>query len=96
MLPPLTSLQFFVVREIATEEVSGRILRERLAKVGINHNRAAFYQLMARLEDADFVTGRNQPKQIGNQTIIERIYSATKSGRAAIQQSIDFYSKESS
>jgi DNA-binding PadR family transcriptional regulator len=90
-LPEITHLQFFLLTELMDGERTGRFLRERLGEEGHRKSGPAFYQLMARLEDAKFVKGRYNQKVIDGQIIKERVYSITGAGVRAIDDVRQFY-----
>jgi len=79
-IPKLTSPQYLVLSLLLEEETSGRGLREKLAKHGQRSSAPAFYQFMARLEEAGYVNGRYEQKLIGGQAVKERVYGITGSG----------------
>jgi DNA-binding PadR family transcriptional regulator len=90
-IPKLTHLQFLVLLAIGARERAGRDIRTRLGKEGASKSLPAFYQLMARLEDAKLVAGSDHEIKVGNQTAIERRYTVTRSGTNAMRENIDFY-----
>jgi DNA-binding PadR family transcriptional regulator len=90
-LPDLTHLQFLVLCILLDGEMAGRALRERLAEEGVVKTGPAFYQLMARLEEARFVRGWYDQKVIDGQVIKERRYQATEQGVAACERAREFY-----
>ena len=82
-LPRLSHLQFLVLGILLNEELRGRDLRSRLAEFGVRKSGPAFYQLMARLEDANFLTGRYEQEIVEGQIIRERCYKIRAPGVAA-------------
>ena len=90
-LPDLTHLQFAIVDVLGPREKSGRELRQGLQKLRIRKSGPAFYQLMARLEEAGVVKGRYDQKIVEGQIIKERRYKLTGKGVRAWQRSRDFY-----
>lgn len=90
-LPDITHLQFLLLAALLNGEQSGRTLRSLLEQEGHRKTPAAFYQLMARLEEARFVEGRYEQKTVEEQTIKERVYKVTGSGRAACAAVREFY-----
>ncbi len=90
-LPLLTPLQFAVLTELGTSEISGRELRARLKANGIKKSGPAFYQLMARLEEARFVDGRYIQQIIDGQIIKQRLYTRLESGARACHEVLKFY-----
>lgn len=94
-LPDLTHLQFAIVDVLGPREKSGRELRQGLRERGIRKSGPAFYQLMARLEEAGVVKGRYDQKIVEAQIIKERRYKITGSGVRARERALDFYLKAS-
>ena len=90
-LPSLTHLQFAIVDALGAREKSGRELREILKTRGIRKSGPAFYQLMARLEDAGFVKGWYDQKIVDAQIIKERRYKLLGAGAKAFDRTLDFY-----
>src|SRR3954451_19839409 len=90
-LPELTHLQFLVLSTLLDGERSGREVRERLAEAGERKSGPAFYQFMARLEDAGFVEGWYDQKVVDGQIIKERRYRVTGAGSEAFQDTRGFY-----
>ena len=71
--------------------VPGRTVREALRDFQVKKSGPAFYQLMARLEDAGLVDGRYSQEIVASQIIRERHYEVTADGATAWEQSRDFY-----
>jgi len=90
-LPELTHLQFLVLTILMDGERSGREVREKLAEAGERKSGPAFYQFMARLEDAGFVEGWYDQKVVDGQSIKERRYRITGQGIRAWEDVRDFY-----
>ncbi|UCC31818.1 MAG: hypothetical protein JSU86_05975 [Phycisphaerales bacterium] len=90
-LPPLTHLQFAILDVLGSHKKSGREVREGLKTLGIRKSGPAFYQLMARLEDAGFVKGWYDQKVIDGQIIKERRYRVLGAGVKAWEHTRDFY-----
>ena len=91
-MPVVTHLQFLVLGLLRGGERPGRYLRRALAKRGIARSAPAFYQMMARLEDAGFVEGAYDQKIVDGQIIKERRYSLTARGETAWTATRAFYS----
>ena len=92
MLPELTHLQFAVLSILMGSKLSGRSIREQLASVaGVRKSLAAFYQLMARLEDGGMVTGWYEQVVVDGVTIKERNYEIRAHGMRCWNQTRDFY-----
>jgi DNA-binding PadR family transcriptional regulator len=90
-LPDITHLQFLLLAALMDGERSGRELREVLANEGERKSGPAFYQLMARMEDAKLVKGRYDQKVVDGQIIKERVYKVTGAGVGAFESVRDFY-----
>ncbi len=56
-LPELSHLQFAVLEVLGAAQMSGKDLRTGLSELGLKKSGPAFYQMMARLEEAKFVEG---------------------------------------
>jgi DNA-binding PadR family transcriptional regulator len=89
-IPEITNLQFLVLALLVNGELSGRNLRDKLDQEGYRKSAPAFYQFMARLEEAGMVDGRYDQKVIDGQIIKERIYTITGSGIRAWEEFRDF------
>jgi DNA-binding PadR family transcriptional regulator len=92
-LPKLTHLQFLVISELLRGAGRGRDLRARLRAAGVRQSGPGFYQMMATLEDAGFVSGRYEQQIVDGQIIRERHYKVLSSGQAAWKTSRDFYQR---
>lgn len=90
-IPRLSHLQFLVIGILGGVQRSGRQVREALARSEIKKSGPAFYQLMARLEDAGLVEGSYHQEVVVGQIIRERHYRVTADGAKAWTQSRDFY-----
>ena len=90
-LPPLTHLQFVVLESLSVAEQAGRELRALLASFGVRNSAPAFYQMMARLEEAGFVEGWYDQKLVAGQNIKERRYRIVKAGDRALADTRAFY-----
>ena len=90
-LPPITHLQFLVLGLLLHGEEPGRQVRQALARHGVRRTAPAFYQMMARLEDAGLVDGRYEQKIVDGQILKERLYVATATGHRAWTATRDFY-----
>jgi DNA-binding PadR family transcriptional regulator len=89
-MPDITSLQFLILSHLLESELPGRTLREKLTDEGRRMSGPAFYQLMARLEEAGLAHGKYEPKIVAGQTVKERAYSITGSGAHAVEEFRDF------
>ncbi|MCH7701640.1 MAG: helix-turn-helix transcriptional regulator, partial [Planctomycetes bacterium] len=90
-VPSLTHLQFAVLDALGAKERPGREVRERLAEMGVAKSGPAFYRLMARLEEAGFLTGEYHQKTVLGQHLRERRYRITAHGVAAANETALFY-----
>jgi DNA-binding PadR family transcriptional regulator len=93
-LPTLTHLQFLVIDCLGAQEVTGRELRERLAKQGTELSGPAFYQMMSRLEESKLVEGWYNQKTLEGQVIRERQYRLTGDGVEAFNATLRFYNRQ--
>jgi hypothetical protein len=90
-LPRLTHLQFLVIAELSRGSARGRQLRSGLEDAGVRQSGPAFYQMMAGLEDAEYVSGWYEQQVVEGQIIRERHYKVLASGKKAWRESRDFY-----
>jgi DNA-binding PadR family transcriptional regulator len=90
-LPGVTHLQFLVLTLVADGKPLGRAVRDELRRHGIRRTGPAFYQMMARLEEAGLVEGWYEQKVVDGQLLKERRYRATPAGRRAWAGTRDFY-----
>lgn len=90
-LPTVTHLQFLVLEHLRGGERAGSDTRALLAEHGARRTLAAFYQLMARLEEGGLVVGRYAQKTVRGQVVKERRYALTPLGEAAWQETCSFY-----
>src|SRR4029078_9153999 len=82
-IPEITHLQFLVLGMLRGGERTGRLVRRTPKRHGIARSGPAFYQMMARLEDAGLVAGQYDQKIVDGQIIKEARYSLTASGETA-------------
>ena len=94
-LPDITHLQFLVLASLFDGEQSGRFLRQKLEEDGERKSGPAFYQMMARLEDAGLVHGHYDRKIVEGQIIKERRYGITANGTTACRRAYEFYQQRS-
>lgn len=92
-MPRLSHLQFLVVGIVRGRTLAGREIRKGLRAFNVRKSGPAFYQLMARLEDAGLVEGSYHQEIVEGQIIRERHYSTTGAGSRAWEVSRDFYAK---
>ena len=90
-IPDLTHLQFLVLSILRTGSRAGRQVRKALGRHGVKRSAPAFYQMMARLEDAGFVDGEYDQKIVDGQIIKERRYTLSAKGEAAWSATRAFY-----
>jgi DNA-binding PadR family transcriptional regulator len=90
-LPAITHLQFLVLGLLVEETRAGRDIRAELRRYGVRGTAPAFYQMMARLEDAGFIEGWYDQKVVEGQLIKERHYRLRPPGRRAWRGTCDFY-----
>jgi hypothetical protein len=90
-LPQTTHLQFLIIEELLRGKLAGRHLREALARAGEKKTGPAFYQLMARMEEAGWVRGWYEQKIVHGQIIKERWYEVLGAGVRAHEATREFY-----
>jgi DNA-binding PadR family transcriptional regulator len=90
-LPAITHLQFLVLGHLLDTPCAGRDIRAALERYGVRRTAPAFYQMMARLEDAALVEGWYDQKIIDGQLIKERHYRLRPAGTRAWAATRDFY-----
>jgi DNA-binding PadR family transcriptional regulator len=90
-IPQLSHLQFAVLEVLGTVERSGKDLRSGLSELGISKSGPAFYQLMARLEEARFVEGWYTQRIIDGQIVKERHYRICGEGLRKLRESRMYY-----
>src|SRR6185369_919120 len=90
-LPDLTHLQFLVLGILRGGARTGHVVRKTLARHGVRRSGPAFYQMMARLEDAGLVAGEYNQKVVDAQIIKERRYTLTAIGESAWSATRAFY-----
>ena len=93
-LPALTGLQFIVIDIIGAKKLRGAEVRDQLKREHkVSKTGPAFYQLMARLEEAKFVEGWYEQEVIDSQIIKQRCYRVTGLGERARRDTLQFYSQ---
>ena len=90
-IPEITHLQFLVLGMLRSDARLGREIRRDLVRHGARRSGPAFYQMMARLEDAGLIDGEYDQKVVRGQIIKERRYSLTTAGETAWRSTRDFY-----
>jgi DNA-binding PadR family transcriptional regulator len=94
-MPDLSHRQFFIVDLVGDDEHSGRYIRDRLNDHGIKTSLPAFYQMMARLEDAELIRGFYVTTPVKGHVLKERHYKSLAHGRKQCQVVLDFYKSRS-
>ena len=92
-IPGITHLQFLVLGSLRGGARHGRVVRRVIERYGAAQTAPAFYQMMARLEDAGLVAGEYDQKIVGGQIIKERRYTLTEQGERAWSDTRRFYSE---
>jgi DNA-binding PadR family transcriptional regulator len=92
-VPQLTHLQYAVLDVLRTDEMSGKGMRKCLSERGIKKSGPAFYQMMARLEEAKLVEGWYVQEIVEGQIIKERRYRIIANGIRAMQRTEQFYNR---
>jgi DNA-binding PadR family transcriptional regulator len=90
-IPEITHLQFLVLGMLRDGVRAGRVLRRALSRHGVKRSAPAFYQMMARLEEAGLVDGTYDQKIVDSQIIKERHYAITARGTTAWTATRAFY-----
>jgi DNA-binding PadR family transcriptional regulator len=90
-IPGITHLQFLVLGLLRGGARTGHALRKGLARHGVKRSGPAFYQMMARLEDAGLAAGEYDQKIVEGQIIKERRYTLTPAGESAWTSTRAFY-----
>ena len=90
-LPDITHLQFLVLEALDRGEQAGRDVRAVLAEHGVKNSAPAFYQMMARLEQASFVEGWYAQTVVNGQHLKERRYRIARPGTRALRETRNFY-----
>jgi hypothetical protein len=90
-VPDATHLQFLVLSVLRGGEQPGRLIRGALADHGARRTAAAFYQLMARLEQDGLVAGAYAPVIVGDQSVTERRYRIKPAGLKVWESARAFY-----
>ena len=88
--PRLSHLQFLVLGTMLQGPRLGREIRDDLRRFGAKRSGPGFYQLMSRLEEAEWIVGSYKQKTVEGQLIRERVYRLRGAGRTAWNQCRDF------
>lgn len=92
-VPDITHLQFLIIEILGGLDRPGREIRKKLAAEKVNKSGPAFYQLMARMEEAKLVKGEYRKIDIDGQAVQERWYKVTGAGLKARERTRDFYAE---
>jgi DNA-binding PadR family transcriptional regulator len=87
----LSHLQYFIVRLVKANNLSGESIRKEMEKKGLASSLPAFYQIMRRLEQYNLVVGYYKKAMVKNQQVRERWYMITVEGQKALKTTRDFY-----
>jgi len=90
-LPELSHLQFAVLGMLHGGEQRGRDIRRHLTQLKVRQTGPAFYQMMARLEEAAYVEGWYTQRILDGQILKERQYRICPAGERAWRTSRGFY-----
>lgn len=90
-LPDITHLQYLVLSELFNKERAGRDIRASLLASGVKQTAPAFYQLMARMEDAGWIEGWYEQKVIDGVGVKARWYRIVGKGRRVAEAVEAFY-----
>lgn len=80
---PITMMQLAVLSCLLDGELPGRDLRAELSRRSVATGRPAFYRLLSRMEETGLVMGNYRIRNVGSQTIKERLYRLTGEGQQA-------------
>ena len=92
----LSDVKFLVLTELMQGVRSGREIREELEKQSAKKSLAAFYQIMARMEDEGMIRGWYETKRIDDQTVKSRHYEILGSGRVAWEKQMELFNTAAS
>lgn len=92
-VPDITHLQFLILSILGGLDRPGRDVRQKLADANVRKSGPAFYQLMARMEEAKLVKGEYRKIDIDGQAVQERWYKVTGAGMKAWERTRDFYAE---
>ena len=92
-LPQPSHLQIAVLGILSGGECKGAAIRAELAALSVRHSGPAFYQMMARLEDAGLAEGWYDQRVVAGQMLKERRYRITPAGKRALRAAEEFYGR---
>lgn len=93
MLPTITHLQAAILKQLRDSPLAGVAVRIGLCALGIKKEGPAFYQLMARMEEAGLIDSRKTPLTVGDQRYHECHYKITAKGRKELERTEEFYER---
>jgi len=91
MASRLTEQQFKIVEALIPGERFGKELRAHLKACGFRKSGPAFYQLMARMEEAGLVRGWYDQKIVDGQIIKQRRYKALGKAMRSFDETRQFF-----
>jgi DNA-binding PadR family transcriptional regulator len=92
-IPQITLLQWLVLEIIGGCERSGKYVREILSERGHRKSLPAFYQMMARLEDAGLVSAQSARVDVDGYGVTERRYKLTGKGMKDLGTARDLFAE---
>jgi DNA-binding PadR family transcriptional regulator len=92
-IPQITLLQWLVLEIIGGCERPGRHIREVLSSRGHRKSLPAFYQMMARLEDAGLITAQSARVEVSGHAVTERQYKLTGKGMKDLSIARDLFAE---
>jgi DNA-binding PadR family transcriptional regulator len=92
-IPQLTILQWLVLEIIGGCERPGKHIREVLSERGHRKSLPAFYQMMARLEDAGLVSAQSARVEVDGHGVTERRYKLTGKGLKDLNSARDVFAE---
>lgn len=93
MIPKISHLQFMILQSLHTEEKTGKQLRNELRLEGVKRTKAAFYQLMNRMEWSGLIKSNYKGETPEYQQLKDKYFNITKKGIIFYTKTIEFYSR---
>lgn len=90
-VPAITHQQTLVLSILSDGERWGRDVRQEMSSHNVTSSGAAFYQMMARMEEAGMIRGAYETKVVDGQTIKQRKYHIRPKGQRALAGAVEFY-----
>jgi DNA-binding PadR family transcriptional regulator len=90
-LPEATHLQLTILRMLVWGPHRSIEIKQKLYDREIDLSDPSFYQLMKRIENSKWVTGKYIQKIVDGQIIRERVYTITDSGKEESDKSYRLY-----